>query len=206
MSKPRVFGEQVTVSIGDGTSQHYVAEIDSFSAKADHVVKENSSLGESGVGTVQVLDNGGTLSFEAKHSDSLMIGYFITQEAQIRGVGEGKGKLGKSPYVSVDMVITYVDGTSITVKYEGVTLYNDELSAGGRTEEVSERWEGKYKRRIVSASTDGEAGEVATGSGIAGAAMLAIASLNAQEKDNEEINAQKLPKVMTGNGDEIVLG
>jgi hypothetical protein len=110
MSKSRVYGQQVRLFFSkDGVTGEHFAEIDNFSAKHNDVVKKNSSLGETGVGSIDVLDDGGTMSFEAKKSDSALVNYFIMQSKQNRANGVA-GERGKTPYIKIIKQVT-IDGS-----------------------------------------------------------------------------------------------
>lgn len=202
MGKARVFGEQFKLVFFDGTKDNFVAEVDSFSAKEDDVFKENASLGEGAEDIVhQVLKNGGTLSFDAKKADSKLIGMFITMQSQISAKSSGKGVLGKSPYFQVKHITKYVDGSEETVKYNGVTLYNYEMSVGGRTEEVSEKFEGKYKTKSLSVTKTGEASLANNGASIVQTAMSAILGLSG---NSDEFTTSATPIPQYANGTDLV--
>ena len=152
MSKSRVFGQQVEIFLSkDGSTLERLGEIDNFSSKSTPVVKENASLGESGKGTIAVLDNGGTLSFEAKESGADVESLFVLLEGHYRASSQA-GKRGASPYFEIRKKTTYDDGSVKTIIFEGVALHDDESSVGGRTEEVQEKWQGTYKRRSIQAT------------------------------------------------------
>ena len=93
MSKARLYGQQVEIFINDGTSEvQRLGEVMSFNYKSTDVVKKHSSLGETGVGTIDVLDDGGTLSFELDKSDSKFASFFSLMHAHLRG-GDKAGPL-----------------------------------------------------------------------------------------------------------------
>jgi hypothetical protein len=149
MSKSRNFGQQVEIFVSaDGQAETKLAEVDNFSFKMDDVVKENSSLGEAGIGSISILSNGGTCSFEAKQSDSKLLAFFHEQQQQTRGGGTD-GKRGEAPYLEVRMKITQLDQSVTTVAFEGLKLHSFDVSVAGRTEEIVEKWEGKFKRSTL---------------------------------------------------------
>ncbi len=151
MSKSRAFGSQVVLqfSLNGGTTVFNIAEIDQFSFKIDDVVKENSSLGEVGIGTMDVLQNGGTLSFEAKKSDSALIHLFQTLENHHRAL-ENNGTRGRTPYFTVKRVLKYTDGTIETKTFKKVVLHSPEESVSDNKSEITEKFEGKF----IKTSTD----------------------------------------------------
>ena len=164
MSKSRNFGQQVEIFVSaDGQAETKLAEVDNFSFKMDDVVKENSSLGEVGIGTITILNNGGTCSFEAKQSDSKLLAFFHEQQQQIRG-GGNDGQRGEAPYLEVRMKITQLDQSVTTIAFEGLKLHSFDLSVAGRTEEIVEKWEGKFKRSttIVNGGDSAESANAAT--------------------------------------------
>lgn len=201
MGKARVFGEQFRLSFFDGKQDNFIGEIDSFSSKDDDMLKENASLGDSQEDvTHQVIKNGGTMSFEAKKSDSKVIGMFITMQSQISASERGKGVLGKSPYFQVSHVIKYVDGSEEVVTYHGVTLHNYEMSVGGRTEEVSEKFEGKYKKKSLKVDQVGESAQALAGASLVQTAMSSILGLSG---NSDEFTTSATPIPTYPNGKDL---
>lgn len=157
MSKMRTYGQQVLLYLSaDGTNFGFkLGEITSFSHKATPVVKTHSTLGETGIGSIDVLDNGGTLSFEIDKTDSTFVTYFALMEEHLRGGGQA-GKRGKAPYLMIKETISYPDESVEVVQYEGVVLHDDEGSVAGRTELYVEKMQGTYKKRRILQATSGD--------------------------------------------------
>lgn len=146
MSKARYFGSQVSLffSADGSTMTERLGEIDNFNAKMSDVLKENSSLGEAGVGSLDVLNDGGTLSFECKKSDSKLMTFFYNLQQQQLANKQG-GKRGKTPYFVVKEQIEGLDGSIETTFYEGTVLYNLDKSVGSNKDEIVEKFEGRFK-------------------------------------------------------------
>lgn len=156
MSKPRNYGSQVQVFIrADLLDGERLGELMSFSYKSKGILKEHSSLGEAGIGTIDYIDNGGTLSFEMDKTDSKFAEFFSTMDKHARG-GNVAGKRGKSPYFIIEQIITFLDDSKEVTTFEGVVLHDDEGSVSGRSEVYTEKFQGTYKRRRLDA-TGGEA-------------------------------------------------
>lgn len=157
MSKMRTYGQQVLLHLSaDGSNFGFkLGEITSFSHKATPVVKTHSTLGETGIGSIDVLDNGGTLSFEIDKTDSTFVTYFALMEQHLRGGGIA-GRRGKAPYLMIQEKITYPDESEEEIIYEGVVLHDDEGSVAGRTELYVEKMQGTYKKRKIIKATSGD--------------------------------------------------
>lgn len=152
MSKSRIFGQQIEIFFSkDGNNIERIGEIDNFSYKSKDVVKENTSLGEGGIGSIDVLDNGGTLSFEAKSSGAEIVAMFMLMKNHYRADGQA-GKRGRSPYFEVRKVTTLDDDSTITLKFHGLVLHDDEASVGGSKEEDQEKFQGTYKKATIETS------------------------------------------------------
>ncbi len=153
MSDSRIFGSSIQLFFSaNGTDlTERLAEVDSFSAKHNDIVKKNSSLGEGGTGTIQILDDGGTMSFEAKMSSAKLEAFMVSQSFQAIG-GHVAGSNGKTPYLKVIKKVKYDDGSFLTTVYEGVVLHNYEESVGSRTDEIVQKVEAEYKYRTVEAT------------------------------------------------------
>lgn len=158
MSKSRVFGQQIEIFFSkDGNTVNRIGEIDNFSHKSKDVVKENTSLGEGGIGTIDVLDGGGTLSFEAKSSGAEIVALFALLKNHYRADGQA-GKRGKAPYFEVRKVVNLDDDSTYTLKFHGVVLHDDESSVGGSKEEDQEKFQGTYKKLTIE-TTNGHASD-----------------------------------------------
>ena len=153
MSNSIVFGSQVQIFFASDSKDfsQRICEVSSFSSKADDIVKKNSSLGETGVGSIDVLHDGGTMSFEAKKTDTRLASFFQAQDEHHRG-GNELGKRGKTPYFTIVEKITYTDDSTEEVAYEGVVLHNPDNSVAGKNDEYVQKFEGTYKRRSIRVS------------------------------------------------------
>lgn len=180
MSKQKVYGQQTEIFIDDGSGLKRLGEITSFNYKFTDIVKKHSSLGESGVGTIDVLDDGGTLSFEADKSDSRLSTFFSLAHTHLRGGSKGKaGRRGKAPYFRIEARFTYTDESDERIIFEGVALHDNEGSVSGRTEVFSEKFQGTFKTSYVS-NNGGEASvSGAEGQTILSTALLQLANLSA---------------------------
>lgn len=156
MSKSPVFGQQVKLQFVANNTTFTICEVESFSYKQDDMLKENSSLGEAGVGSLDVLDNGGTVSFETKKRDSRLVGLFSALSKHFRA-SETLGARGRSPYFQVRRETRYVDGSIETLTFKKVVLHSPEENVGSNKDEVTEKFEGRYIRREVSFAGTGEA-------------------------------------------------
>lgn len=174
MSNSIVFGSQVQIFFAGDPSkaEERICEISSFSSKADDIVKKNSSLGENGVGSIDVLHDGGTMSFEAKKTDTRLAAFFQAQDEHHRA-GNQLGKRGKTPYFTIIERITYTDDSTEEVHYEGVVLHNPDNSVAGKNDEYVQKFEGTYKRRSIKVN-----GEQATASAAVGIADMLVALTN----------------------------
>lgn len=166
MSNTPVFGSQVTIDIDDGTGVfiNALVEVSSFSSKADDVVKKNSSLGETGVGSIDVIHDGGTLSIEAKLTDVTLLAYLFAQDHHHRG-SDNLGKRGKTPYVIVKERITFTDDSVLVIKHEGTVLHNLDRSVQSKNDEYIIKAEGTYKKCTIE--VEGEHATSTAGHGIA---------------------------------------
>lgn len=142
----RVYGQQVRVYFdnGDGTEQ-YLGLVDNFHFQFDDVVKANAALGQAGKGKIEVLNDGGTGSFEDKQADSTLLTFFINQAAHQRGGVTAfslpiDGQRGATPYYVVHMVTTFVDDTELELKFYG-PLHNYDGGVSGNKEEFGEKWQ-----------------------------------------------------------------
>jgi hypothetical protein len=180
MSKALLFGQQVNIFIEDGTkSKKRLGEINNFAYKLTDVVKKSSSLGETGVGTIDVLDDGGTLSFELSKSDATFGTFFSQIHKHLRG-GDKAGRRGKAPYYVIIAEFTYMDESQEKMVFEGVVLHDNEGSVSGRTEVMSEKMQGTFKKFYVENDSAGEAGvSGAKGKAMFMTALLALADLSA---------------------------
>lgn len=146
MSNTIVFGSQVTILMDDGTgAKPALLEVSNFSSKADDIVKKNSSLGETGVGSIDVLHDGGTMSFEAKLTDVKLLGYLFAQDTHHRGADQ-LGRRGKTPYLNVVETIEFTDGSQIAIHHEGTVLHNLDRSVQSKNDEYIIKVEGTYKK------------------------------------------------------------
>lgn len=170
MAKNKVYGQEVYLEFYDGTNYTRIAEIDEFSFRSEDIVKENSSLGETQLGSIDVLDNGGSLSFGAKKSDGALITYFIAQQSHHRG-GNQVARRGKTPYTILKMTTTYTDGSRDVLTFNGVVLHSFEGSVAGRTEEFMEKFEGRYKK-LEKSWFAGETGDEAVTSSQKGLTLI----------------------------------
>lgn len=180
MSKMRVYGQQVQIFINDGTRESQrLGEVMSFNYKSTDVVKKHSSLGETGVGTIDVLDDGGTLSFELDKSDSKFASFFALMHHHLRG-GDQAGYRGKAPYFTIKQFTRYADESTETLVFAGVVLHDDEGSVSGRTEVYSEKFQATYKKRYIETGGSGEAPDkTVEGLKILANALAKIGDLNA---------------------------
>lgn len=174
MSKPRIYGQQVQIFFStDGTTfGERIGETNSFESKADHIVKEHSSLGDVGIGTIDVLDNGGTLTMSLDKTDAKFDSFFMNLENHIRAGGQA-GKRGKVPYLAIKREETLVDGSVMRTIYEGVVIHSPDDSVTGRTEVAQLKLQGKYKRRRLDTE-----GVDASGTAFEGLMMLSKARDN----------------------------
>lgn len=177
MSKSRVYGQQVQIFISDDgvNATKRLGEVMNFSYKATDVVKKHSSLGETGVGSIDVLDDGGTLSFELDKTDAQFDAFFAQLHNHLRGAGKS-GKRGKAPYFVINMTVNYLDESTSTIAFQGTCLHDDEGSVSGRTEVFSNKFQGTYKKTAFLVDGSGEA----TDSAVKGLTLLsnAIENLN----------------------------
>lgn len=142
----RVMGQQVKIAFdkGDGTEE-YLGLVDNFNYQFDDVVKANAALGQAGKGKIEVLNDGGTGSFECKQSDAILTTFFINQAVHQRGGANTyskptTGQRGATPYYVVNMLTTFVDDQELELKFYGV-LHNYNGNVGGNKEEFSEKWQ-----------------------------------------------------------------
>jgi hypothetical protein len=155
MSNTIVFGSQVTIIFDDGrgNTETPLIEVSNFSSKADDIVKKNSSLGETGVGSIDVLHDGGTMSFEAKLTDARLLTYLFAQDVHHRASNE-LGKRGKTPYINVREVIEFTDGSTVTINHLGTVLHNPDRGVQSKNDEYIIKVEGTYKRVELEVSGD----------------------------------------------------
>lgn len=167
MSKSPVFGRQVVVgfSIDNGQSFEPLCELESFSYKIEDEVKENSVLGEAGVGSFDVLHMKVTCSMETKGRDSAVLAFFVNQQNQSRaGTGGDQagisGQRGRVPYFTIVKTITYTDGSVLKVFLEDGVLHGFEESTGGINDEDSQKFEGSFTRvRLQGTSGESDGGK-----------------------------------------------
>jgi hypothetical protein len=156
MSKQDVFGQQVVVAFSaDGKNYEELIAVKSFKDNKDDVVKTSTVLGEAGKGLITVLDNGGTLSFEANIKDSKFEAWKQKLDDHRRG-GNVAGQRGQDPYMTVTRTLTYVDGSTSTKTFKGVKLHSDKEDDGGSQSESTLSFEAEYTER-VSVYNGGEA-------------------------------------------------
>lgn len=195
MSKARYFGSQVSLffSADGSTASERLGEIDNFNAKMSDVLKENSSLGEAGVGSLDVLNDGGTLSFECKKSDSKLMTFFYNLQQQQLANKQG-GKRGKTPYFIVKEQIEALDGSVETTFYEGVVLYNLDKSVGSNKDEIVEKFEGRFKSFRVQNDGGDSAVNGTIANTFANLAIDSIAKLEASISGQHELASKNYNK------------
>jgi len=201
MSKSPVYGRQVTIqySVNGGQSFVPICEVENFSFKMDDEVKKNSVLGEAGIGSIDVLDMGGTLSFETKKRDTKALAYFINQTRQIRAGSGGdiagiSGVRGREPYFSIVRKITYTDGEYEELTFGGVKLHNYGEDSNGNNTEVSEKFEGTFTRTSLNTTASGDADTAGT------LAILktGVANIGVTNEPDESPNQQLFSESFTG--------
>ena len=186
VSSNRVMGQQVKISFdkGDGSVAEYLGLVDNFSYQFDDVVKTNAALGQAGKGTIDVLNDGGTGSFECKQSDAILTTFFINQAVHQRGGANTysvptTGQRGRTPYYVVEMTTTFVDDLEMTLKFYGV-LHNYNGSVGGNKEEFSEKWQFTFD--YVTFAVTGAGAAVDAGIDMV---SLALANINTMDGGND---------------------
>lgn len=187
MSKQVVVGRQYVLqfNLGNGLSEYF--EIERFSWKDDDMVKKNSSLGKKAIESLDVLDGGGTCSFETKMRDSRINTFFSAQKRQIRGDEATVGVRGRVPYAQVFRVTNYTDGTSETMQFRNLVLHNPEESADGNDEDVTQRFEGTYMdREIIEWTGSGDAGGETGGKGIPSDIIAGVNAINSNSPGESE--------------------
>lgn len=181
MAKTNATGRQVLIefSTDNGVTTFPVAEITNFSWKADDIVKESRPLGHNDL-TIDVLNNGGTLSFEANKSDSGMINLFAQLQKHFRA-GVHNATRGRSPYFLIRQQVKYTDGTIETLIFKKVVLHSPEQSASGADEFITNKFEGRFDEYIPSNPEIGDAGILnASGKAVLNAGLVSIAQLGEQ--------------------------
>lgn len=166
MSKSPVMGRQVTIGFSPdgGISFLPLAELESFSYKIEDEVKENSVLGEAGVGSFDVLHMKVTCSCETKNRDAQVLAYFINQQIQSRaGTGgdtaNGKGVRGRVPYWTILKTTTYTDGSILQIFLEDGVLHGFEENTGSNNDEETQKFDGSFTRiRAVTSAGDASGG------------------------------------------------
>jgi len=148
MSKQDVFGQQVVVAFSaDGRTYEQLVAVKSFKDNKDDVVKTSTVLGEAGKGLITILDNGGTLSFEANIKDSKFEAFKQKLDDHRRG-GNVAGQRGQDFYTTVTRTITYVDGSTSVKTYKGVKFHSDKEDNGGSQSESTLSFEAEYTERV----------------------------------------------------------
>jgi hypothetical protein len=153
MSKSPVMGRQVVIGFSPdgGKTQVTLCELESFSYKIEDEVKENSVLGEAGVGSFDVLHMKVTCSCETKHRDSALLAYFVNQQKQSRAGTGGDivgtaGVRGRVPYFTITKTVTYTDGSVMKVQLNDGVLHGFEEAVGSNNDEETQKFEGSFTR------------------------------------------------------------
>lgn len=197
MSKSPVMGRQVTIGFSpDGGKTFYaLAELESFSYKIEDEVKENSVLGEAGVGSFDVLHMKVTCSCETKNRDGQLLSYFINQQIQSRaGTGgdtaEGKGVRGRVPYWTILKTTTYTDGSVLQIFLEDGVLHGFEENTGSNNDEETQKFDGSFTRiRAVNSSGDASGGIAKT---VLNTGVSSLGSASATDEGSAKIYAVNL--------------
>lgn len=149
MSEALVFGQQCKIYLSaDGVDlTTELCLVDSFTDKSDDMVKEHTPLGVSGVDTIDVLYNGGSITIESRKRNSALSAYMIGQTEQNRGGLVVSGQRGKTPYLVGVELIKYVDGSTETNFYKGLVLHGLENHIAGSKDEYTQKVEGRYKEK-----------------------------------------------------------
>ena len=159
MSQALVFGQQCKIYLSaDGdTIGKELCLVDSFTDKSDDLVKEHTPLGVSGVDTIDILYNGGSVTIEARKRNSALSAYMIAQSEQSRGGFSESGQRGEVPYLVGVETIKYVDGSKETNFYRGLKIHNLENHIAGSKDEYTQKFEGRYKEKTqtISGADDG---------------------------------------------------
>lgn len=149
MSEALVFGQQCKIFLSaDGSDlTTELCLVDSFTDKSDDMIKEHTPLGVSGVDTIDVLYNGGSITIESRKRNSALSAYMIGQTEQNRGGLVTSGQRGKTPYLVAVETIKYVDGSTETNFYKGLVLHGLENHIAGSKDEYTQKVEGRYKEK-----------------------------------------------------------
>lgn len=193
--KAPVYGKNLIIEYFDNAAGAPVEvfETQSFNVTFEDEMKANRALGESGRGVAQVLDGGGTISIDGKHTDPALMTFAIKQSNQVKG--GNKGQSGKQPYTLVRQTITYQDGTSVTISYKGAVFYNYSNSVGEAHEEMSETIQISFDTASIEGDGSGLAANRTTGQAMHDSAVANVANLVSQQLGLEEY----------GSGDNLAL-
>lgn len=143
MAKTVQYGRSVILKFRiDGQTFVNLGEITQFSFKSDDILKENQPLGHNDI-SLDVLDKGGTLSFECKKTDSAIPFFFTFLNTHYKA-GNTDGTRGRSPYFQVARQGAYTDGTREIMYFDKVVLHSMEESVSSSDDEVMIKFEGKY--------------------------------------------------------------
>jgi hypothetical protein len=147
MGKARIYGSKAVISVvkTDGTAEP-IGEVDKFTAKKIDELKKSQPLGEF-LPTANVIHQGWDLTFEGGKVDWNMAALIHAQDLQIQ-LG------GRSPYFTCQQVITYFNGTVETYQYNDVSIHGYEIDIAGSNEEITEKFAGFSRTRVMNANTD----------------------------------------------------
>lgn len=181
MAKTNATGRQITLefSTDNGVTTFPLAEITNFSWKADDIVKESRPLGHNDL-TIDVLNNGGTCSFESNKSDSGMVNLFAQLQKHYRA-GVHNATRGRSPYFLIRQNVKYTDGTIETLIFKKIVLHSPEQNASGADEFITNKFEGRFDEYIIQNADLGDAGVLnASGKAILNAGLSSVALVGEQ--------------------------
>lgn len=181
MAKTNATGRQIVLefSTDNGVTTFPLAEITNFSWKADDIVKESRPLGHNDL-TIDVLNNGGTCSFESNKSDSGVVNLFAQLQKHYRA-GIHNATRGRSPYFLIRQTVKYTDGTLETLILKKVVLHSPEQSASGADEFITNKFEGRFDEYTTSNPALGDAGVLnTTGKAILNAGLTSVSLVGEQ--------------------------
>jgi hypothetical protein len=167
MSKSPLFGQSTKVmfSVDGGQSFIEICELESFTFSNEDEVKKNTVLGEAGIGSLDVIDMGGTASCETKKRDSKTLVYFVNQAKQMRAGtggdtfgpdGPTKGQRGRVPYWTIVQQSRYTDNTVENLFLYDAVLHNYGQDNTGSASEVSEKFQITYTKMGVLIDNSGD--------------------------------------------------
>lgn len=158
MTKTGFVGRQTMLefSLDNGVTTFALAELSSFDWKVNDITKKRKPLGHTD-SSLDVLNDGGTLTFECDKTDSAFVNLFVKLNKHYRALLHN-GTRGRSPYFFVRQTTRGTDGSVETLLFKKVILHSPEGNASGADEYMQHKFQGEFDDYDTVPTDFGDAG------------------------------------------------